>query len=67
MTGAGRPQALRRGYIKGPNPIRKESMAEQLIDKRERYVEYANNCLQLAKVIFDNQSRLLLKEMASEG
>jgi hypothetical protein len=41
-------------------------MAEQLIDKRERYVGYATNCLQLAKVIFDSQSRVLLKEMASE-
>jgi hypothetical protein len=41
-------------------------MAEELIDKRERYVGYATKCLQLAKVIFDNESRLLLKEMASE-
>jgi hypothetical protein len=41
-------------------------MAEPLIDKRERYVGYATKCLQLAKVISDNQSRLVLKDMASE-
>jgi hypothetical protein len=41
-------------------------MAEQPIDKRERYVGYASHCLQLAKVVFDNQSRVFLKEMASE-
>jgi hypothetical protein len=41
-------------------------MAESLIDTRERYVGYATKCLQLAKVIADNQSRLALKDMASE-
>jgi hypothetical protein len=41
-------------------------MAEQPIDKRERYVDYATYCLQLAKTAFDNQSRTILKEMASE-
>jgi hypothetical protein len=41
-------------------------MAEQIIDKWERYVGYATKCLQLAKVISDNQSRLVLKDMASK-
>lgn len=41
-------------------------MEEQPIDKRERYVDYANCCLQLAKVVLDNRSRATLKEMASE-
>jgi hypothetical protein len=41
-------------------------MAEELIDKRERYVGYATECLKLANVIPDNQTRLVLKAMASE-
>jgi hypothetical protein len=41
-------------------------MAEEPTDKRERYVDYANCCLQLAKVVSDNNSRVLLREMASE-
>jgi hypothetical protein len=41
-------------------------MAEQPTDKRERYVGYSAYCLKLAKVAFDNQSRTILKEMASE-
>jgi hypothetical protein len=41
-------------------------MAEQPTDKRERYVGYSAYCLKLAKVTFDNQSRTMLREMASE-
>jgi hypothetical protein len=41
-------------------------MAEQPTDKRERYVGYSAYCLKLAKVTFDNQSRAMLREMASE-
>ena len=41
-------------------------MTEQPTDKRERYVDYANSCLQLAKVITDNPSRTKLREMATE-
>jgi hypothetical protein len=41
-------------------------MTEQPIDRRERYVDYANCCLQLAKVVLDNKSRAMLREMASE-
>jgi hypothetical protein len=41
-------------------------MAEEAIDRRERYVDYDNICLQLAKVITDNPSRTKLREMASE-
>jgi hypothetical protein len=41
-------------------------MAEKLIDKRERYVGYARECLKLAKVVPDYQSRFALKAMASE-
>ncbi len=41
-------------------------MAEQPIDKRERYVGCCAVCLQLAKTSFDKQFRLTLKEMASE-
>jgi len=40
-------------------------MAEQSNGKRERYVDYANHCLQLAKTVVDDQSRILLREMAS--
>ena len=41
-------------------------MEEQPTDKRERYVGYSVYCLKLAKVSFDNQSRVVLREMASE-
>ena len=41
-------------------------MAEELIDKRERYVGYATECLKLAKVIPDNQTRLVLKALDRE-
>jgi hypothetical protein len=41
-------------------------MAEQPTDKRERYVGYSAYCLKSAKVVFDNQSRIMLREMASE-
>jgi len=41
-------------------------MAEEPTEKRERYVDYANCCLQLAKVVLDKRSRATLKEMASE-
>jgi hypothetical protein len=41
-------------------------MAERSIDDRERYVGYANHCLQLAKVATDQESRAVLKEMAAE-
>lgn len=41
-------------------------MAEDPIERRERYVDYANCCLQFAKVALDKKSRVLLREMASE-
>jgi hypothetical protein len=41
-------------------------MPERPTDKRERYVAYSAYCLKLAKVAFDNQSRVILREMASE-
>jgi hypothetical protein len=41
-------------------------MAERSIEDRERYVGYANHCLQLAKVATDQESRAVLKEMAAE-
>jgi hypothetical protein len=41
-------------------------MADQSIDKREQYVDYATYCLQLAKVTTDQESRAILKEMAAE-
>jgi hypothetical protein len=41
-------------------------VAEQPTDKRERYVGYSAFCLQLAKVVLDNESRAMLKEIASE-
>lgn len=41
-------------------------MAESSIDKRERYVDYSASCLQLAKIVFDGQTRAALKEMAGE-
>jgi hypothetical protein len=41
-------------------------MAEQRTDKRERYDEYANSCLQLAKVVAHNHSRTMLREMATD-
>ena len=41
-------------------------MAERSIDDRERYVGYATDCLQLAKVATDQESRAVLKEMAAE-
>jgi hypothetical protein len=41
-------------------------MTEQPTDKRARYVGYSNYCSKLAKVVFDNQSRTMLREMASE-
>ena len=41
-------------------------MAEDPINRQERYVDYANCCLQLAKVTLDRKSRTLLHEMASE-
>ena len=34
--------------------------------KRERYVEYATHCLQLAKATSDQNSRVVLREMAAE-
>jgi hypothetical protein len=41
-------------------------MAERSIEDRERYVGYANHCLQLAKAATDQESRAILKEMAAE-
>jgi hypothetical protein len=41
-------------------------MADQSIEKRERYVSYATHCLQLAKATADRESRAILREMASE-
>jgi hypothetical protein len=41
-------------------------MADQSIDTRERYVGFATHCLQLAKVAADHQSRVILREMATE-
>lgn len=41
-------------------------MADDPMERRERYVDYANCCLQLAKVTLDKKSRLFLREMASE-
>jgi hypothetical protein len=41
-------------------------MAERSIDDRDRYVGYANHCLQLAKVVTDQESRAILREMAAE-
>jgi hypothetical protein len=41
-------------------------MAERSIEDRERYVGYANHCLQLAKAASDQESRAILKEMAAE-
>jgi hypothetical protein len=41
-------------------------MADQSIDKREQYVDYATYCLQLAKLTADRESRAILKEMAAE-
>jgi hypothetical protein len=41
-------------------------MSEECTNRRERYVDYANCCLQQAKVATENQSRALLREMASE-
>jgi hypothetical protein len=41
-------------------------MVEQPTDKLERYVGYSAYCLKMAKVAFDNQSRTMLREMASE-
>jgi hypothetical protein len=41
-------------------------MAERSIEDRERYVGYANHCLQLAKLATDQESRTILKEMAAE-
>ena len=45
----------------GVTPMNKERT-----DRRERYVDYANCCLQLAKVAADHQARVRLREMASE-
>jgi|HubBroStandDraft_2_1064218.scaffolds.fasta_scaffold09444_5 hypothetical protein len=41
-------------------------MVEHPTDKLERYVGYSAYCLKMAKVAFDNQSRTMLREMASE-
>jgi hypothetical protein len=41
-------------------------MAERSIDRRERYVGYANHCLELAKATTDPGSRAMLREMAAE-
>ena len=41
-------------------------MADQSIDKREQYVAFATHCLQLAKLAADQQSRTILREMATE-
>ena len=41
-------------------------MNEECTDQRERYVDYANCCLQLAKAATDDKIRALLREMASE-
>jgi hypothetical protein len=41
-------------------------MADQSIDKRERYVAYATHCLLLAKATAESESRAILREMASE-
>jgi hypothetical protein len=40
-------------------------MAERSIEDRERYVVYANHCLQLAKAASDQESRAILKDMAA--
>jgi hypothetical protein len=42
------------------------AMADQSIEKRERYVGYATHCLHLAKATADRESRAILREMASE-
>jgi hypothetical protein len=47
-------------------PILRERMAERSTDHRERYVEYATHCLQLAKIATDQGSRAILREMATE-
>lgn len=41
-------------------------MKEERTERRERYVDYANYCLQLAKATTDHQARTRLREMASE-
>ena len=41
-------------------------MAKRSIDDRERYVGYATHCLQLAKATADRESRVILREMATE-
>jgi hypothetical protein len=39
---------------------------QRSIDLRERYVGYATHCLQLAKLATDQESRAMLREMATE-
>jgi hypothetical protein len=41
-------------------------MADRSIDDRERYVGYATHCLKLAKEATDQESRAILREMATE-
>jgi hypothetical protein len=39
---------------------------QRSIERRERYVGFATQCLELAKAATDQTSRGILKEMASE-
>jgi hypothetical protein len=41
-------------------------MRDREATKPEKYVDYANRCLQLAKEATDQYSRVLLREMAAE-
>jgi hypothetical protein len=41
-------------------------MEDRPVISRERYVDYATHCLQLARTSIDQNSRTLLKEMAAE-
>jgi hypothetical protein len=64
-------QALTGGFHAYAKPFARATsvgrrMADQSIDKRERYVAFATHCLQLAKVAADRKSRTVLREMAAE-
>jgi hypothetical protein len=41
-------------------------MTVRKADKREEYVRYAEHCLAMAKIVSDQPSRILLREMAAE-
>jgi hypothetical protein len=41
-------------------------MAIRKVGKREEYMRYAEHCLTMAKIAFDQASRILLREMAAE-